>query len=399
MQAPIPKAADSSTRGDRSLHVLTLTPFYPVLGDDAAGCFISEPLPWTEKLGVRNSVIAVRPFYHGRVQPIPTAAPAEWSYFLSLPGNFGLATAGAFLFAKILAQVRRLHQQNPIHIIHAHAPLPCGHAAMLLSRELKIPFVVSVHGLDAFSTYDMTGLVKEWRRRVSRMVYRSACRVICVSDKVRQQVAEGLPAATNCAVVYNGADPEVFHPLERGVQEEAVILSVGAFTPIKGQDSLLQAFAAIRERFPNVSCKFIGDGSERPRLEKLVAGLNLGDKVQFCGRQARSQVAEAMQRCTLFALPSWYEGLGCVYLEAMASGKVAIGCWDQGIDEVIRHAENGWLVNPKDPVALAQALSELLANPAVRDCVGAAARRTILQGFTLAHQAEQLLQIYQECRG
>ena len=183
--APLTMSAEASIPAAEALHVLTLTPFYPTLGDDALGCFVAEPLPWIEQLGVVNSVIAVRPFYYGRVRPSQAAVPARWSHFFSLPGNFGLSSSGAFLFASILPRVRRLHRLNPVHVIHSHSALPCGHAAALLSRELHVPFVVTVHGLDAFSTYQMRGCVREWRKRVSQMVYRSASRVICVSDKVR----------------------------------------------------------------------------------------------------------------------------------------------------------------------------------------------------------------------
>jgi glycosyltransferase involved in cell wall biosynthesis len=104
-----------------------------------------------------------------------------------------------------------------------------------------------------------------------------------------------------------------------------------------------------------------------------------------------------LRECTLFALPSRYEGLGCVYLEAMSSGKVAIGCRGQGIEEVIRHGENGWLVGPENVGELTAALSTLFANPVLRDSIAHRARQTIVNHFTLTHQAEQLARIYQEC--
>jgi len=104
-----------------------------------------------------------------------------------------------------------------------------------------------------------------------------------------------------------------------------------------------------------------------------------------------------MQRCSLFALPSRYEGLGCVYLEAMAAKKPAIACWGQGIDEIIQHGKNGWLVGSRNWQELAEALYGLLPNVEFRQRMGAAARQTVLNGFTLAHQAERLAQVYQEC--
>jgi teichuronic acid biosynthesis glycosyltransferase TuaC len=395
MIATLPMPVEAYATSRQSLHVLTLTPFYPVLNDDAQGCFVAEPLRWLEQLGVLNTVIAVRPFYYGRARASNSAIRARWSHFFSLPGGLGLPTAGAFLYAGLLTQVRALHRSKPISIIHAHAPLPCGHAAALLSRELGVPFVVTVHGLDAFSTNQVGGHAGRWCKRVSQWVYRSAHQVICISEKVREQVVQGA-APVNSVVVYNGVDPQVFSPREAPPGAD-VLLSVGTLIPIKGHELLLRAFAAIHGRFSNLSCEIIGEGPQLSRLSALAAELNIGSKTRFLGRQSRSQLAEAMRRCTIFALPSRYEGLGCVYLEAMSDEKPVIGCRRQGIEEVILHGSNGWLMEAGDLPGLAGALSTLLESPQLRRRMGEAARRTILHGFTLAHQADRLTRVYREC--
>jgi glycosyltransferase involved in cell wall biosynthesis len=377
------------------LHVLTLTPFYPVADDDAQGCFVAEPLPWLEGLGVVSTVIAAQPFYYHRARASRTAFPARWSHFFSLPGGFGLPLAGAFLYARVLAQVRALHRTKPIHLIHAHAPLPCGHAAALLSRELGIPFAVTVHGLDAFSTRQVGGRAGQRCRRVAQWVYRSARRVICVSEKVRAQVVDGgMPV--RAGVVFNGVDPQLFSPRQTPTAAQG-LLSVGNLIPTKGHDVLLHAFAAIQSRFPNLSCDIIGEGPERSRLGSLASELNLAGKVRFLGRRNRAQVAEAMQNCTIFALLSRYEGLGCVYLEAMSAAKPVVACRGQGIEDVILHGMNGWLVDPDDPQQLSDALSRLLEGSQLRQQIGEAARHTVLGQLTLAHQAERLVRLYKEC--
>jgi teichuronic acid biosynthesis glycosyltransferase TuaC len=104
-----------------------------------------------------------------------------------------------------------------------------------------------------------------------------------------------------------------------------------------------------------------------------------------------------MRRCALFALPSRYEGLGCVYLEAMSTEKAVIACRGQGIDEIIRHGSNGWLIDPGNLQDLIAALSVLLQNLQLRRQIGEAARRTTLQSFTSAHQAAHLATLYREC--
>lgn len=401
-QLPPVLAQAQSQETVRPLHVLTLTPFYPSENDDAAGCFVAEPLDALAKAGVVNTVFAVQPVYRRSLRARECGWRAEWLRYLSLPGGLGLPTAGAFLFARIVGRVRELQKVHHIDLIHAHAPLPCGHAALLLSVELGVPYVVSVHGLDAFSTKQVSGRVGEWCRRISQRVFRSSQRVICISERVREQVLEGAGMGCRTSVVYNGVDPKMFSPgTARSGTEPSdgrqIILSVGNLIPIKGHDVLIRAVASLAAQFPLLTLEIIGDGPERGRLQALAQQLQIGDRVCFLGRRSRRQVASAMQRCALFALPSRYEGLGCVYLEAMASGKPVIGCRGQGIEEVVEHGTNGWLVGIDEVRELSEALSTLLSNAALRKFVSDQARQTILDEFTLTRQADHLRRIYREC--
>ena len=386
----------STSRAD-GIHVLTLTPFYPSLQDDAAGCFVSEPLAWLGKDRVTHTIIGVQPFYRAHLSPHPAAPPAEYFSYFSFPANFGLPTSGTFLFARLVSSVRQRHRAHPIDLIHAHGPLPCGHAAALLSRRLGIPFVVSVHGLDAFSTVQVGGYAGGWCRRISNIVYGSAHRVICISEHVRQQISAGASVAPSTSVVYNGVDPTAFLPANDTQPRSLVILSIGNLIPIKGHALLLQAVARLKAKYRTLSCDIIGDGPERSPLADLAAQLSISDSVRFLGRQSRRAVAKSLQQCTVFALPSRYEGLGCVYLEAMAAAKTPVACRGQGIQEIIQHGVNGFLVGPDNVEELTCTLSDLLCDCNLRDRVGSAARSTVLQGFTLSHQADRLRRIYQEC--
>ena len=378
------------------MRVLTVTPFYPTASDHAAGCFIAEPLSELENLGVNSSVMAVRSF-HRRISGTNATTPgAMWVRYPAIPSGIGLASAGAFLYASLISKVRKLHQSQRIDLIHAHAALPCGHAAALLSRELKIPCVVTVHGLDAFFDQQVQGYPGRWCKRVAQFAYRSASRVICISQKVCEQVATGASVRVATSVIYNGVDTTIFSSAPSESLPDTV-LSVGNLIPTKGHELLLRAIAVVLPRYPRIFCEIIGDGPERQRLSALAREYNVASRVRFLGRQDRKQVAEAMRRCAVFALPSRYEGLGCVYLEAMSSGKPVIACRGQGIAEVIQHGHNGWLVGPNNLQELAQALSTLLEDLSLRRRLGESARRTIVQNFTSAHQAAQLARLYGEC--
>jgi glycosyltransferase involved in cell wall biosynthesis len=379
------------------MHVLTLTPFYPSETDDAGGCFVAEPIEALAQIGIRNTVLAVQPFYREKRRARESATSTEWLRYFSLPSALGLSTAGAFLFARIVGRARELQRSHAIDLIHAHAPLPCGHAAMLLNQELGIPYVVSVHGLDAFSSQQAGRRSARWCRRISQRVYQSSKRVICISERVREQVLQGTGGSSRTSVVYNGVNAEIFFPGAEVSTGEPKILSVGNLIPIKGHDLLVRATASLAAEFQTLSLDIIGEGPERAQLESLAAKLGIRERVHFLGHRSRREVAAAMQRCTLFAVPSRYEGLGCVYLEAMSSGRAVIGCRGQGIAEVIRHGSNGFLVGPDNEGELTLALAMLLRDENRRKNLGRAARDTILERFTLAQQAEQLARIYREC--
>lgn len=391
---PPPRRLQAPSKPTRRIHVLTLAPFYPCKGDEGRGCFIAEPLKGLEEAGIQNRVLVATPFYR-RSKPINEAVmPATSLRYFSLPKGFGLASSGAFLFGSIVRHIRGLVAQGTLDLVHAHGALPCGHAAYLLFRELGIPYVVSVHGLDAYSTKQVRKRPGRWCERVSRLIYASAERVICVSEHVKDEVARG--GNFSSEVVYNGVDPAVFAPAADVTSQGPLLLSVGDLIPTKGHRDLLRAVAALLKGFPDVRCEVIGDGPERARLRSLAAQLGIQERVVFRGRLPRKEVAAAMQRCTVFALASHYEALGCVYMEAMACGKPVVGCYGQGIEEIIRDGDNGLLVEPGNLNALTEALARLLRDAALRGRLGARAHGTVHRHLTIAHQTRDLVRIYSE---
>jgi len=390
------RALLSSVPEISSLHVLTLTPFFPVQNNHTDGCFVAEPLPYLSPHGVRNTVMAVSPFYQPKRSPL-TAAPSQRVQYPCLPGNWGLATSGAFLFRRLLDDIRALHGGHRIDLVHAHSALPCGHAAQLIRCALNIPYVVTIHGLDAFSTSQVGRTFGKCCKRRTVQVFRQAERVLCVSRKVQERVIAGCPEART-HVIYNGVDPKLFNAAPQASHAVSV-LCVGNFIPTKGQDVLLRAFAEVRKTVPDCFLKFIGGGPEECNLRRLAYQLDIAEAVTFARRQGRESVARAMRDSTIFALPSSYEGLGCVYLEAMSCSKPVIACRGQGIEEIIEHGENGYLIAPHDHRALSERIIQLVQSKELREQVGRRARRTILDGYTLDHQAEGMVEAYREaCR-
>jgi len=373
----------------RSLRVLTLTPFFPSIEDPGQGGFIAEPLAMMEAFDIANEVIVAQPFYR-RARHAKTPA-VTWKKYFSIPGNAGLCSAGAFLAASILPTILKKHRETPFDVIHAHAALPCGHAAEIVSNRLSVPFVVSVHGLDAFFTRQAGTIVGRLCKRVAKRVYRSASTVICISEKVRERVIA--EAHADVTVIQNGVDVKKFLP-EKEPPAPLSVLSVGNLISIKGHALLLRAFARVLPQLPDSSLEIIGDGPEKERLGRLAAKLGIAHRVRFSGRHDRDHVSKAMRRCAVFALPSNYEGLGCVYLEAMACAKPAIACRGQGIEEIIEHGKTGMLITPESEHELAEAMLRLLRDKELCERMGENARAVILDRVTLTHQAQRMAEVY-----
>ncbi|MGA9530115.1 MAG: glycosyltransferase [Terriglobales bacterium] len=387
--------SNSPNPHSRSLHVLTLTPFFPYASNPVYGSYVSEPLGQFSKFKLASTVIGVSPFHRDRRRPAPFA-PAEWLRYPAVPGNLGLATAGFFLYHRLIQFVQRLHRSNSIDLIHAHATLPCAHAALLLSRRLKIPFIVTIHGLDVFNAcFEPATAAAQRRARLSAEIYSHAASVVCISRKIEESLQNGLPHPVPSCVIYNGVDPQIFFPEEIPLADRPpTILIVGNLLRGKGHEVVLQAIAIIKNEIPNLRCAIIGEGPDQTLFAGLARQLDIAGKISFLGRQDRQAVAKAMRECTIFALPSRFEGLGCAYLEAMASAKPVIACEGQGIGEIIQHKQNGWLI-PIDGVSqMADAFLQLLRSPDLRVRLGANARQTILSGHTLSDQVRRLSDLY-----
>jgi glycosyltransferase involved in cell wall biosynthesis len=105
---------------------------------------------------------------------------------------------------------------------------------------------------------------------------------------------------------------------------------------------------------------------------------------------------EYMSICDLFVMPSWDEGFGIVYLEAMAHGKPVIACRGQGIEDVIVDGETGLLVEPKDLESLKEAMIRLLTDRRLAEDMGRKGRQVVLSDFTWEKSAQKLLKVYKE---
>jgi glycosyltransferase involved in cell wall biosynthesis len=168
---------------------------------------------------------------------------------------------------------------------------------------------------------------------------------------------------------------------ERSGEESGYLLFVGRLRIRKGVEVLLAALPALRRRFPAVRLLVAGDGEHRAALEGRAVELGLGSAVAFLGRADASRVRSLLVGARALVVPSTYEGMPLVVLEAMAAGVPVVASRVSGIPEVVEEGETGWLVPAEDPAALAEALAAVLADPAEAARRGAAGRRRVDERF------------------
>ena len=173
-------------------------------------------------------------------------------------------------------------------------------------------------------------------------------------------------------------------PLDGGPAETpGYLLFVGRLRLRKGVEVLLEALA----RLPGARLLIAGDGEHRAALEARTAALGLGGAVRFLGRASAGRVQALLAGARALVVPSIYEGMPLVVLEAMAAGVPVVASRVSGIPEVVDDPATGWLVLPEDPSCLARALGEALADEAAARRRGAAGRLKVARTFTPAAAA------------
>jgi polysaccharide biosynthesis protein PelF len=268
------------------------------------------------------------------------------------------------------------------------------------------PLVVSEHGVYLRERYlslaaeDQPKAVQviamRFTRRLTAGAYRSADVLAPHSSyNSRWQLYGGADPA-RMRTMYNGINPSDF-PTAQGEPEDPTIVFVGRIDPLKDLHTLIQAFAIVRERFPNARLRMFGPvpaGNEpyHTSCVKLVADLGLSDAATFEGHISRQ--ADAYEAGHLVALTSVSEGFPFTVVESMSMGRPQVCTNVGGVSEAV--GEAGFLVPTRDPKAVADACVRLLEDPDLRRSFGLLARQRVLDLFTLDQWTNAYREVYAE---
>ncbi len=299
---------------------------------------------------------------------------------------------------RAIAELRRVIRRVRPQIVHTHSS-KAGIVGRLAASRERVPVVVhSIHGF-GFGSHQPAP-VRAAFLAAERLAARRTTAFVAVSRRnLEQGVKLGLFPAERARVIRSGVDLAAFRDHRGGdaVRRElgipaaaAIVLQVACFKPQKAPERFVELAAALAPRFPTAHFVLVGDGGLRGVLERLRNAAGLDRRLHLPGW--RSDVPALLDAAAVVTLTSRFEGLPRVVVEALAAGVPVVAMAVDGVPEVVRDGENGFLTAPGDAGAIAAKVAAILGDPALRARLAARAPEGLdeFERDTMVRQQEAL---------
>ena len=228
-----------------------------------------------------------------------------------------------------------------------------------------------------------------------------AHKVVAVSEYVKQYLIEKNIVSGKVTAIPTGIDTDKFNPQkvndslrqELGLQKDTPLIgTIAILRKKKGHHTILDAMPLVLKEIPDAVFVFAGDGPQRDNILNKIKASGLSGKVFMLG--LRKDIPEILKSIDVFALPTLQEALGTSFIEAMAMGKPVIGADVGGVGEVIKNGVNGYLVEPDDPQALAEAIIKMLKDRETARLIGMEGRKIVEKNYTVEKMCERMYALY-----
>lgn len=301
------------------------------------------------------------------------------------PAACTVPEAAAYL-VRALPKIRRMTRERRYELIHSHFIFPDGLLAMNVADRLGVPYIVTAHGTDVPGhNPHRARLLHAVLRPVWRRVTSRAAAIACPSAALADKVRQANPLA-NVIVIPNAFDADRFEPNR---MRQPRILAVARMIKLKGLQYLIEALRVLGEPRDVV---FVGDGPYATELRELARTLGVG--VEFTGwlEGNSHRLRTLYETSEMLVFPSEAENCPLVLLEAMAAGLPIITTTDAGCRDVV--GDSAIVVPPRDPTALAGAISQLAADADLRRRLGGAARLRVVERYSWGTLLESYKNLY-----
>jgi len=271
--------------------------------------------------------------------------------------------------------------RRPTWMLFSHIGLT--RAQKGIPAPLRRPYGVFLHGVEAWKRLSPSdrSMLRGASLRLANTAH-TASRVMQANPEIGEVAACPLALTT-----ISTAPPAPDYQLPPSIADRTaqLVLMVGGLRgnqAYKGHDQVLQAWPAVVAAVPNARLVVVGEGDDRPRLERAARESGVGDRITFTGFASDELLAACYERAALFVMPSRGEGFGLVYVEAMAHGVPCIGSFHDAAGDVIVNGKTGLLIDQDDIRAMGQAIVSLLQDPERRRAMGEAAKARVYDEFT-----------------
>ncbi|MBI4563372.1 MAG: glycosyltransferase family 4 protein [Planctomycetes bacterium] len=306
--------------------------------------------------------------------------------------------------ARALIELRRLFRRDRPHVVHTHSS-KAGILGRAAARWAGVPAVVHTnHGLP-FHAFQAAPVRWLWRL-IEMAAGPLADRIVCVGETMRRQSLQTRIAPPEKHVVIpsgmevapflsSSGDADVRR--RHGIPPDVPVIGcVGRIAPQKSPEDFVEAATLVMAVRADVRALWVGDGPRRQALERRVRTAGLHDRFTWAGLVSPAAVPPYFQAIDVFLLPSLWEGLPRVAVQAALSGRPVVAYASDGTSEVVQDGVTGYLVTPGDSRRMADRVLELLARPDRGRAMGSAGRALLAARFDHRRMVEALDTLYRE---
>jgi phosphatidylinositol alpha-mannosyltransferase len=280
-------------------------------------------------------------------------------------------------------KVKKILRIEDPDVVNIHMPVPgIGDVAASLSGKRRV--VLTYHaGSMRKGKLVPDLLIWLYEKFFLRMALNRADTIVCSSDYVRLEFLQHY--FYKSTTITPAVDSDLFRPGKQSNRRPTLLFVAGLkrSDQHKGLKTLMAAFGALRDSFPELQLVVVGEGNMKSEYQAHAKHLGLQDRIIFMGKLTGKELAEVYRQSSIFVLPSLApaESFGMVLIEAMATGKPVIGTTAGGIPRVIDHEKNGLLTESGNVQSLASAIKRLLDDPVFAEQLGEAGRQKALSQY------------------
>ncbi len=354
---------------------------------------VISPVPWAPRfLWFRRKW---REYGTAEMMNVREGITVYYPRYFAIPGKFFFPLLCVFMYLSVKGLILEFAKKNKGKtILHAHTVLPAGLAAVLLKRQAGLKIVCTAHGSD-INLYPSKSKICY---ALTKYVLERADSVVAVSGNLKEKI-RNIIGRKDVTVITNGANVENAAAKDIGTSDDQKggaisILFVGTLCFRKGIRELLHAFRLLKNKYKDLRLIMLGNNSMKKWIETFVSHNHLDSAVELPGVVDSKEITKYYSRASIFALPSYSEGMPTVMFEAMANKLPIVISRVGGVEEVIRDGINGMLVNPGSVQDLYDKLELLVEDERLRDMLSANAFEEFSANYTWGQNARKTIALY-----